>query len=254
MNQRSYIDKISENFSYQGLNGAYTPWPPELQLPADWEPILDKRDQYLKITGSLNFLATHTRPDIAFTVSRLCEGNRGPTPNHWLLLKRVFRYLSATKDLCLVLGGAEYDNDLQPRAYADAAFADNILTRRSTAGHVVFAGRGPVLWKQNAKGSSLSRLPKPNLSILRLRHIDIRYKLVAEQLAANRFTLQHVTTKDMAADGLTKALSKDCMRVFCRFLPNGLLQLWLNFVAVLIAVFRFAFLPFYSYFQAYGAV
>ncbi|KAK1773015.1 hypothetical protein QBC45DRAFT_340847 [Copromyces sp. CBS 386.78] len=37
--------------------------------------------------------------------------------------------------------------DLQFRCFADASFADNIPSRRSTAGHVVFLTCGPVLWK-----------------------------------------------------------------------------------------------------------
>ena len=37
--------------------------------------------------------------------------------------------------------------DLKARVYADASHGDDPLTRFSTAGHIVFVGDGPVLWK-----------------------------------------------------------------------------------------------------------
>lgn len=42
----------------------------------------------------------------------------------------------------------------------------------------------------------------------RARHIDIRYKWIIEQVREKHFTLQHVPSAEMAADGLTKALNR----------------------------------------------
>ena len=47
----------------------------------------------------------------------------------------------------MVLGGKFSINDLGLHAYADAAFADDLATRFSTAGHIVYLAGAPVFWK-----------------------------------------------------------------------------------------------------------
>jgi hypothetical protein len=46
-----------------------------------------------------------------------------------------------------MFGGKLDPRDLGMRTFADASFADDLLTRRSTGGHVVFLAGGLVLWK-----------------------------------------------------------------------------------------------------------
>ena len=43
-------------------------------------------------------------------------------------------------------------DDLGLYCYADTAFADCILTRYSTRGHIVFLAGGPVFWKSKKQG------------------------------------------------------------------------------------------------------
>jgi len=154
--------------------------------------------------------------------------------------------------LAIVLGGPEFKiEDLHLRVPADASFADDQENRRSTAGYVVMAGRGPIIWKSALQtyvaGSTLEAeftnfmpaikaaiwvhdmlkelgLPQP-LPIRiesdstnaianandpyfgsRIRHMDIKYKWVKEQIAQCTVEPVYVPTTDMAADGLTKPL------------------------------------------------
>jgi hypothetical protein len=59
----------------------------------------------------------------------------------------------------------------------------------------------------DSQGSiALSRNPEHHA---RSKHIDIRHHFVREQVAAGTVTLQYVPTENMAADILTKALSRD---------------------------------------------
>lgn len=60
----------------------------------------------------------------------------------------MFRYIKGTKALGLSFGGTEWSTrNLGFVAFADAAFADDPLTKYSTGGHVVFVAGGPVIWK-----------------------------------------------------------------------------------------------------------
>ncbi|CAB0004906.1 unnamed protein product, partial [Nesidiocoris tenuis] len=56
---------------------------------------------YQSLIGSLMYLATSTRPDIAFSVSYLSQFNACYRNEHWNAAKRVLRYLSGTKKLRL---------------------------------------------------------------------------------------------------------------------------------------------------------
>ena len=60
--------------------------------------------KYRSLVGSLLYAATITRPDIAFTVGRLCQHVSEPCKHHMNSAKRVLRYLHGTSDLCMVFG------------------------------------------------------------------------------------------------------------------------------------------------------
>ena len=145
--QEAYTKMILAKFST--LEGGKTtcPWPNKVEIPRQWEPQMSEARYYIKQTGSILYLSTGTRPDITYTVSRLCEGNAGPGQEHLTVLKHLYHYLASTKSLGLLLGGKYNLHDLGPLAYADASYADDLATRYSTGGHVVFFAGGPVFWK-----------------------------------------------------------------------------------------------------------
>jgi hypothetical protein len=49
--------------------------------------------RYSQIIGSLMYLASATRPDISFAVSKLSKFMSNPGTDHWHSLERVIRYL-----------------------------------------------------------------------------------------------------------------------------------------------------------------
>ena len=58
--------------------------------------IVKDRLRYSRMIGSLMYLASATRPDISFTVSRLSKFMSNPGTDHWHALERVMRYLVGT--------------------------------------------------------------------------------------------------------------------------------------------------------------
>ena len=52
--------------------------------------------RYSQIIGSLMYLASVTRPDISFVVSKLSWFVSNPGDNHWRALERVMRYMKGT--------------------------------------------------------------------------------------------------------------------------------------------------------------
>ena len=91
------------------------------------------------------YLAVATRPDIAHAVGVLARFNANPGMEHWKALKHLCRYLQGTKDVKLCY---QPDPSSPERftAYADADYAGELDSRRSTSGMVVKMGSGAISW------------------------------------------------------------------------------------------------------------
>ena len=57
---------------------------------------------YQAVVGSLLYLSTKTRPDIAYAVSCVARFCAKPTKEHWTAVKRILRYLKGTRNLGLI--------------------------------------------------------------------------------------------------------------------------------------------------------
>ena len=129
------------------------------------------------------------RPDIAYTVSKLCEANKGPSEAHKTIMKHLWRYLKGTQNLALPLGGRCDGNNLHLRAYSDASFADDLTSRASTGGHIVYLGDGPVHWrtkKQTIVASSSTKAEFMNLTPTGMSLLWINNLLQELNLPQNR--------------------------------------------------------------------
>jgi len=99
---------------------------------------------YQELVGCLDYLATATRPDIAFAVGWLSRFVSAPTVAHLAAGKMVLRYLSGTKTT-----GLCYQREGDLMRYNDANFAADKDTRRSTSGNVFMFKGAAVSWVSN---------------------------------------------------------------------------------------------------------
>ena len=72
------------------------------------------------------------------------------------------------------------------------------------------------IWSDNQR---LIALTMNSMGHSRSKHIDIQYHFIQEQLAQNIIALGYISTKNMAADGLTKTLPKNFFQKIQR--PHG---------------------------------
>ena len=101
--------------------------------------------EYSRIIGSLMYLMSCTRPDIAYAVSRLSRYTSNPGDNHWKAIVRVLRYLRYTRDYGLHYG--RYPAVLE--GYSDANWISDIKDSKSTSGYVFTLGGAAVSWKSS---------------------------------------------------------------------------------------------------------
>ncbi|CAI7752827.1 unnamed protein product [Closterium sp. NIES-53] len=101
------------------------------------------------------YLMTCTRPDLAYPLSILAcyVAPRRHRPEHMAAAKRVLRYLCSTSGMGLVLGGRR---PVVLTGHADASWADDQATQRSSQGYTFSLGSGSVSWHSTHSSSVLS--------------------------------------------------------------------------------------------------
>ncbi|XP_062539030.1 uncharacterized protein LOC134207326 [Armigeres subalbatus] len=114
------------------------------------EKLFDDGTKYRSLVGGLLYLAVNTRPDIAACTAILGRKVSAPCESDWTAARRVLRYLKGTKDYRLQLG-RNLDEPLA--GYADADWAGDMDSRRSTTGFVLSFGGGVVSWTSRRQAS-----------------------------------------------------------------------------------------------------
>ena len=147
LSQEAYIDKVANQFAID-VTGRLpgTPMTEEL-FPNEDKATNASIHLYQKKTGSILFAAITTRPDVAFTASRLAMFNQNPGKSHHEAADRAIQYLYATKGRAL-----KYGEDSGTRSFicaSDALFANNTLDRKSSQGYIMLLFGGPIAWKAN---------------------------------------------------------------------------------------------------------
>ncbi|KXZ50459.1 hypothetical protein GPECTOR_16g633 [Gonium pectorale] len=147
LSQQRYTAELLERYRLSDAKARSTPLPAGARLlPADdGEPLLaDGGSEYRAIIGSLNYLATSTRPDIAQAISALARYMAAPTQSHLRLAYGVLRYLAGTRSFGLRFSANSPANAFT--GYSDSDWAGDPTTRRSTTGYVFGLGSAAVSW------------------------------------------------------------------------------------------------------------
>ena len=76
----------------------------------------EEATRYRSIVGALQYL-TLTRPDISYSVNKVCEFLHAPTSAHWTAVKRILRYLQGTQSHGLKIGKSD---SMLVSAFSDA--------------------------------------------------------------------------------------------------------------------------------------
>jgi len=124
---------------------------PGLQLSKENSPKTQEKVKamrnipYINAVGSLLYLTTTSRPDIAYTAGVLACFNSNPGMVHWKAVKHAFCYLKSTLNMKLEYGPDEDMEELFV-IFCDADHRGNLDNRKSTSGVLVKIGREAVIW------------------------------------------------------------------------------------------------------------
>lgn len=142
ISQSHYIENLLRETGMCDSNGAKTPVVPGTDVFGnDGKPFEDVH-WYQMVMGRLIYLATHSRSDICFMVSRLCAFMHQPKVNHISMLRRILKYLKHTKHYRLCFSG----NQSTVNLFCDADFGNDESTSRSITGVACFVFGNLVNW------------------------------------------------------------------------------------------------------------
>ena len=91
------------------------------------------------------YLMSCTRPDIAYSISKLSRFTSNSGTDHWKAITRVLRYLRATRDYGLSYG--RYPAVLE--GYTDANWISSKKALKSTSGYIFTLAGVAVSWKSS---------------------------------------------------------------------------------------------------------
>lgn len=108
LSQEKYIDKILERHGMQDARPCATPLDTNTRLRSRMQSNQDLHSRegkqvslevYQFAVRSLMYAMLGTRPDIAYAVGLVSQFSHSPQGEHWIAVKRIFRYLVGTKGL-----------------------------------------------------------------------------------------------------------------------------------------------------------
>ena len=160
LSQEKYVADILTKFNMQNCAGKRTPMIMGLKLTKDMCPSTDEEVTdminvpYKEAVGSLMYVMTCTRPDIATAVSCVSAFMHNPGREHWNAVKRIFQYLKYTMNY-----GLKYTSQdkWEVTGYCDSDWGGDIDSLKSTTGYVFIAGGAAISWcskKQNVVARS----------------------------------------------------------------------------------------------------
>jgi histone deacetylase 1/2 len=144
LTQEKYASDLLQKVVMLSCKGAPTPLSSSESLSLmDGEPLgVEDSTRYRSIVGALQYL-TLTRPDLSFSVNKVCQYLHAPTTSHWTAIKRILQYV---KDTINVGTTFQQSSSTRLSAFSDADWAGCLDDRRSTGGFAIFIGPNLVSW------------------------------------------------------------------------------------------------------------
>ncbi|CAI5493161.1 unnamed protein product [Closterium sp. Naga37s-1] len=155
LTQSHMVQQVLQRFGFTYSSPQATPLPTRHSLSAlPSDESVESSGPYPELVGCLMYLMTCTRPDLAYPLSILARyvAPGRHRPEHMAAAKRVLRYLCSTSGMGLVLGG---QSPVVLTGHADASWADDQATQRSSQGYTFSLGSGSVSWRATRSSSVL---------------------------------------------------------------------------------------------------
>jgi hypothetical protein len=153
LNQEVYINNLLKRYGMMNAKPAKTPTAHDAaselvmaNCPSTKEDIAEMDSiPFRQAIGSLTYLTTCTRPDIAAALGSVSKFVSNPGMAHWSAVKRIMRYIKGTSNYGLKLGGTSEETMILD-GYADSDWAGDQDDRRSRTGYIFQLNGSTITW------------------------------------------------------------------------------------------------------------
>jgi histone deacetylase 1/2 len=118
LNQAKYVKDLLCKTNMENCKPIGSPMVSSCRLSRFGTDTMSDPSLYRSTVGALQY-ATLTRPDIAFSVNKVCQFMAHPLESHWKAVKRILRYLKGTMNHGLLLHPSASSPPFSLRAYSD---------------------------------------------------------------------------------------------------------------------------------------
>lgn len=160
--QSKYIKDILTKFNMSACNPVSTPLEAGIHYSRAQGDNLTQAEvtamdsvPYKQVLGTLQYLVSCTRWDLAFPVNHLSQFMFNPAPVHWLGVKQILRYLKGTMHIGLFYSGTNFTASGSHilTGWCDADWAGDPDSRRSTSGYIFQLDSACIISWQSQKQS-----------------------------------------------------------------------------------------------------
>ncbi|RVW92973.1 Retrovirus-related Pol polyprotein from transposon RE1 [Vitis vinifera] len=210
VNQRKYALDLLDETGMLGCKPAETPIELNVKLQPTKAKNVKDRDCYHRLVGRLIYLS-HTRPDIAFSVTMVSQFMHAPRPEHFEVVYRILRYLKGTPGGNLVMWRSKKQNVIAISS-AEAEFRVvahgicEIMWIRRLLEELKMTGSSPMkLYCDNKAAISVAHNP-----ILhdRTKHVEVDKHFIKEKIDKGLVCMTYIPTEEQVVDVFTKGLHK----------------------------------------------
>jgi len=145
LTQTKYIKDLLLKANMAGANSMASPMASNTKLSKYGSNYVPNPTFFRSIVGGLQY-ATVTRPEISYSVNKVCQFLSAPLEEHWKAVKHILRYLQGTLHHGLLLKPASTTVPLSLTGFCDADWASDPDDRRSTSGACIYLGPNLVNW------------------------------------------------------------------------------------------------------------
>jgi hypothetical protein len=164
LSQGKYLLNVLHRFGMEDCNPCATPCMAKKTIVEASTDLSNATFPFREAVGSLLYLATHTRPEISFTVGMMGRTMAAPSAQDVVAVKRLMRYLMGRVIMVLCLVELESRHSLHTRTPTgvETSTANRHLARCIISVKVLCTGRA------RSRGASLCPLQRQNTSLLRV--------------------------------------------------------------------------------------
>jgi len=248
ISQPNLIDHVARRFRVENCGNVFTPMEANLKLEPNSKNTAPTHLPYQQLLGSLMYIMLGSRPDLCYAISFFGRFQSAATNEHFYYLLRVLKYLYCTRNLRLqfkrnladlrIFVDADWGNSKDRKSVSGYAAAysggllswnsrkQTLIALSSTELEYIAASEAvrEALFLKNLFSEFRVNINVPvpvfednqsDINLVknfdnnkRIKHVEIKFMFVKDEVEKNNIKLIFIRSADQLADIFTKALGR----------------------------------------------